>query len=113
MIKLRHEQPSLWHRGLAEDIEGLWERWMLVVDKRLEDEQLVDTIYEAQGERHPQSRIRGRMQTPAEAYQPPSVVCLNQAPSWPFPRLRDQHQHSQCGPNSSPFGHTSPSPNPW
>ncbi len=28
MIKLRHQQPSLWHRGLAEDIEGLWEQWM-------------------------------------------------------------------------------------
>ena len=66
MIKLRHQQPSLWHRGLAEDIEGLWEPWMLLVDKLLEDEQLLDTAYEAQGERHPQSRIRGRMQTPAE-----------------------------------------------
>ena len=22
MIKLRHQQPSLWHRGLAEDIES-------------------------------------------------------------------------------------------
>ena len=30
MIKLRHQQPSLWHRGLAEDIEGLWEPWMLL-----------------------------------------------------------------------------------
>ncbi|HMI50386.1 MAG TPA: hypothetical protein VK525_02665 [Candidatus Saccharimonadales bacterium] len=53
MIKLRHQQPLLWHRGLAEDIEGLWEPWMRLV-------------YEAQGERHPQSRSRGRMQTPAE-----------------------------------------------
>src|SRR6267378_945462 len=66
MIKLRHQQPSLWHRGLAEDIEGLWEPWMRLVDELLEDEQLVDTVYEAQGERHPQSRMRGRMQTPAE-----------------------------------------------
>src|ERR1700693_856543 len=66
MIKLRHQQPSLWHRGLAEDIEGLWEPWMVLVDELLEDEQLVDTVYEAQGERHPQSRSRGRMQTPAE-----------------------------------------------
>src|SRR6266403_1519591 len=66
MIKLRHKQPSQWHRGLAEDIEGLWEPWMLLVDKLLEDEQLLDTVYEAQGERYPQSRIRGRMQTPAE-----------------------------------------------
>jgi transposase, IS5 family len=71
MIKLHHQQPSLWHRGLAEDIEGLWEPWMLLVDKLLEDEQLLDTVYEAQGERHPQSRIRGRMQTPAEV-----VLCL-------------------------------------
>ena len=66
MIKLRHQQPSLWHRGLSEDIEGLWEPWMLLLDELLEDEQLLDTVYEAQGERHPQSRIRGRMQTPAE-----------------------------------------------
>ncbi len=66
MIKLRHQQPSLWHRGLAEDIEGLWEPWMVLVDELLEDEQLLDAVYEAQGERHPQSRIRGRMQTPAE-----------------------------------------------
>src|SRR5713226_4869208 len=66
MIKLRHQQPSLWHRGLAKDIEGLWEPWMRLVDELLEDEQLLDTVYEAQGERHPQSRIRGRMQTPAE-----------------------------------------------
>jgi IS5 family transposase len=66
MIKLRHQQPSLWHRGLAEDIEELWEPWMRLVDELLEDEQLLDTVYEAQGERYPQSRIRGRMQTPAE-----------------------------------------------
>jgi hypothetical protein len=35
MIKLRHQQPSLWHRGLAEDIEGLWEPWMRLVDELL------------------------------------------------------------------------------
>ena len=39
---------------------------MRLVDELLEDEQLVDTLYEAQGESHPQSRIRGRMQTPSE-----------------------------------------------
>ena len=44
MIKLRHQQPSLWHRGLTEDIEGLWEPWMLLVDKLLEDEQLLGTV---------------------------------------------------------------------
>jgi IS5 family transposase len=74
MIKLRHQQPSLWHRGLAEDIEGLWEPGMLLVDKLLEDERLLDAVYEAQGERHPQSRVRGRMQTPAEVVLRPLLL---------------------------------------
>ena len=66
MIKLRYQQPSLWNRCLAEDIADLWEPWMRVVDGLLEDEQLLDTVYEAQGKRYPQSRSRGRKQTPAE-----------------------------------------------
>jgi hypothetical protein len=37
---------------------------MWLVDQLLEDEQLLDTVDEAQGELHRQSRSRGRMQTP-------------------------------------------------
>jgi hypothetical protein len=37
VIKLRHQQPSLWHSGLAKDIEDLWEPWMREVDQLLED----------------------------------------------------------------------------
>ena len=66
MIKLRHEQPSLWTGILKEDLDSLWEPWMRVADTVLEDEALVDQVYEAQGRRHPQSRRRGREQTPAE-----------------------------------------------
>ncbi len=66
MIQLRHEQPSLWHKGLAKDIEDLWEPWMREADRLLEDAALVESVYEAQGKRHPQSRTRGRTQTPAE-----------------------------------------------
>src|SRR6201997_5560102 len=39
---------------------------MRVVDELLEDEKLLDAVYRAQGERHGQSRVRGRQQTPAE-----------------------------------------------
>lgn len=39
---------------------------MRVVDELLEDDELLDTVFEAQGQRHPQSRTRGRKQTPAE-----------------------------------------------
>ncbi|HEX8893373.1 MAG TPA: transposase [Terriglobales bacterium] len=39
---------------------------MRVVDQLLEDEDLLEAVYEAQGKRHPHSRTRGRGQTPAE-----------------------------------------------
>ena len=66
MIKLRHQQPSLWHKGLAKDIEDLWEPGMREVDQLLEDAALVEEVYQAQGKRHPKSQTRGRTQTPAE-----------------------------------------------
>jgi transposase, IS5 family len=82
MIKLRHQQPSLWNRGLAEDIQDLWEPWMRLVDELLEDEQLLDAVYEAQGERHPQSRSRGRMQTPAEVVL--RLLLLKHVRNWSY-----------------------------
>ena len=51
MIQLRHRKPSLWHSGLAKDIEDLWEPWMKEVDQLLEDAALVESVYDAQGKR--------------------------------------------------------------
>jgi hypothetical protein len=47
VIQLRHRQPSLWHSGLAKDIEDLWEPWMKEVDQLLEDAALVESVYDA------------------------------------------------------------------
>ena len=66
MIQLRHQQPSLWEGWFAEEVAELWEPWMRVVDQLLEDEQLLEAVYQAQGKRHRRSRTRGRRQTPAE-----------------------------------------------
>jgi transposase-like protein DUF772 len=85
MIRLRHQQPSLWHQGLAKDIEGLWEPWMQLVDELLEDEQLLDTVYEAQGKRYAQSRRRGRMQTPAEVAL--RLLLLKHIRNWSYDTL--------------------------
>jgi len=85
MIKLRHQQTSLWHPGLTKDIEDLWEPWMRLVDRLLEDEQLLDTIYEAQGERYPQSRQRGREQTPAEVVL--RLLLLKHIRNWSYDTL--------------------------
>jgi IS5 family transposase len=44
----------------------LCENWMRHADQVLADEQIVTTVYEALARRHPRSRSRGRLGTPAE-----------------------------------------------
>lgn len=85
MIKLRHQQPSLWHSGLAKDIEDLWEPWMREVDQLLEDAALVEEVYEAQGKRHPHSRTHGRNQTPAEVVL--RLLILKHVRNWSYDTL--------------------------
>jgi hypothetical protein len=60
VIQLRREQPTLWHQGLVKDIEGLWEPWMKEVDGLLEDAALLESVCQAQGQRHRHSRTLGR-----------------------------------------------------
>ena len=50
----------LWEGVMNEDVRALLELWMVEVDQLLSDEELVGRVYEAQGERHEQSRTRGR-----------------------------------------------------
>ena len=85
MIQLRHRQPSLWHNGLAKDIEDLWEPWMKAVDQLLEDAALVECVYDAQGKRHPKSRTRGRTQTPAEVAL--RLLILKHVRNWSYDTL--------------------------
>lgn len=85
MIQLRHGQPSLWHAGLARDIEDLWEPWMKEADRLLEDAALVESVYEAQGQRHPKSRSRGRRQTPAEVAL--RLLLLKHVRNWSYDTL--------------------------
>ena len=58
---------------------------MRVVDKLLEDEQLLDPVYEAQGQRYPRSRSRGRMQTPAEVVL--RLLLLKHIRNWSYETL--------------------------
>jgi len=66
MVRRKQQQRTLWEGVVAEDVKGLWEPWMVEADKLLEDDELIDCVYEAQGGRRPHSRTRGRSQTPAE-----------------------------------------------
>jgi hypothetical protein len=70
MIRVRYQQHTI-YESLAVNVmpdykELLWEGWLLKVDKFLEDEDLVKIVREALEKRHPHSRTRGRLGTPAE-----------------------------------------------
>src|SRR5262249_1102332 len=60
----------------------LWEPWMREVDGILEDEDLLDAVFEAQGERHPESRRLGRHQTPAEVVL--RILILKHVRNWSY-----------------------------
>ena len=85
MIKLRHAQPSVWEGLFAEEVAELWEPWMVVVDELLEDEELVDSVYEGQGQRHKRSRVRGRQPTPAEVAL--RMLILKHVRNWSYETL--------------------------
>jgi IS5 family transposase len=87
VIQLRQGQgqPSLWHSGLAKDIEDLWEPWMKEVDGLLEDAALLEEVYQAQGKRRRHSRTRGRMQTPAEVAL--RLLILKHVRNWSYDEL--------------------------
>jgi transposase, IS5 family len=66
MTRRKQAQPTLWEGIVAEDVRALWEPWMVEADRLLDDDELLDRVYEAQGQRHAQSQSKGRAQTPAE-----------------------------------------------
>jgi hypothetical protein len=51
MIRMKHQQPSLWETFFADEVADLCEPWMRAVDELLEDDELVGKVYDAQGQR--------------------------------------------------------------
>src|SRR3954454_6943478 len=82
MIRIRHHQPSLWTGVLAEEVDDLWEPWMRTADRLLDDEQLIELVFEAQAHRRLKSRTRGRRQTPAEVVL--RLLILKHVRSWSY-----------------------------
>src|ERR1700674_1161466 len=58
---------------------------MKSVDQLLEDAALVESVYDAQGKRHPKSRTRGRTQTPAEVAL--RLLILKHVRNWSYDTL--------------------------
>src|SRR5246500_4037550 len=72
-------------RLVDEDVRARWEPWMGEADKLLDDETLIDRVYEAQGKRHDHSQTRGRSQTPAEMVL--RLLLLKHVRDWSFDTL--------------------------
>src|SRR4051794_2465859 len=85
MTRRKQGQKTLWEGIVDGDVRALWEPWMVEADKLLQDEELIDLVYEAQGERHRQSATRGRSQTPAEMVL--RLLLLKHVRNWSFDTL--------------------------
>jgi IS5 family transposase len=89
MITVRYQQRTI-YEPLAVSVmpdyqELLWEGWLLKVDKFLEDEDLVQVVREALEKRHPHSRTRGRLGTPAEVVL--RLMALKHLRNWSYQAL--------------------------
>lgn len=82
MTRRKQGQRTLWEGVMDLDVRALWEPWMVEADKLLEDEELIDVVYAAQGERHEHSSTRGRSQTPAEMAL--RLLLLKHVRNWSF-----------------------------
>ena len=86
MITLRCvSQPQFAEGFVADAVGDLWEPWMRVADRILDDEQLLTSVYEALLRRHPKSRTRGRLGTPAEIVV--RMLLLKHLRNWSFDDL--------------------------
>jgi IS5 family transposase len=82
MTRRKQGQRVLWEGMIDEDVRALWEPWMIQADRLLDDEELIDRVYEAQGQRHALSATKGRSQTPAEMVL--RLLLLKHVRNWSF-----------------------------
>jgi len=94
MTRRKQGQRVLWEGMVDEDVRALWEPWMLQADRLLEDEELIDRVWEAQGRRHEHSATRGRAQTPAEMVL--RLLLLKHVRNWSFDTLEREVRMNLC-----------------
>ena len=82
MIELRHHQRLVWEGWFPEQAEEWWEEWMRQADQVLDDPELLEAVYQAQGKRRPKSCSLGRKQTPAEVVL--RLAVLKHMRNWSF-----------------------------
>ena len=94
MTRRKQGQRVLWEGMIDEDVRALWEPWMIQADRLLDDEELLDRVYEAQGKRHEHSATKGRSQTPAEMVL--RLLLLKHVRNWSFDVLEREVRMNLC-----------------
>src|SRR3954453_5418139 len=85
MIRTRYQQPTLWTGFLHKEVGDLWEPGMRKADHLLDDEALIEYVFQAQGRRWKKSRTHGRLQTPSEVVLRPLI--LKHVRDWSYQTL--------------------------
>src|SRR5438128_5604083 len=81
MVRRAYRQRSL-VEVLLPDADKLWDSTLRQIDVVLDDDVLVDRVTEALAQRHPQSRRRGRLGTPAAVVL--RMLVLKHLHDWTF-----------------------------
>src|SRR2546428_6008431 len=81
MVRRAYRQRSL-VEVLLPDADKLWDATLRQIDVVLDDDVLVDRVAEALAQRHPQSRHRGRLGTPAAVVL--RMLVLKHLHDWSF-----------------------------
>src|SRR5262245_296710 len=85
MIEMRRVQFDFGDGLIADEVSDLREDWMQHADQVLADEQIVAAVYDALAKRHPKSRSRGRLGTPAEVVL--RLLILKHIRNWSYAAL--------------------------
>src|SRR5713101_4381441 len=94
MTRRKQGQRVLWEGMIDEDVRAVWEPGMLQADRLLDDDELIDRVFEAQGERHRHSATKGRSQTPAEMVL--RLLLLKHVRNWSFDVLEREVRMNLC-----------------
>src|SRR5207253_10464834 len=87
-----YHQRQLGEGFIRDSIADCWEPWMKIADEILDDEELIDLVYEALRRRRPQSATRGRKGTPAEVAL--RMLALKHMRNWSF-EIVEREVHAQ------------------
>jgi len=82
MIDARRAQLTFGDTLIAEEVDGLYEDWMVHADQVLADDAIVAAAYEALGKRHRLSRTRGRRGFSAEVVV--RLLVLKHTRNWSY-----------------------------